>query len=358
NSTFQTSKKLKNITDVTAENVKFLIYYGTTSGKTKKLCAIAENFLLNLKIKWEISLLDKKLPEDFIAYFKQESNKSKIVILFLLPTWIEGAPPLNAKNFFDYIEECTTDFRIGSDYLKGLQFSVYGIGSSAYTETYNTASKQLFINIRKLGGIFAHTLGIGDENSQTGIHLHFYQKRTMNPKKPSITTDTSNINIIDSEPDFNSNVDIEDIGIDLTNSSLSSDDPLDMVTPMIRSSLLKQGYKIVGSHSGVKLCRWTKAMLRGRGGCYKHAFYGIMSYSCMEATPSLACANKCVFCWRHHTNPVGTEWKWNMDSPDYIVDNLIAYHDQMVKQMKGVPGADPLRLVEAATIRHCALSLV
>ena len=59
----------------------------------------------------------------------------------------------------------------------------------------------------------------------------------------------------------------------------------------------------VGSHSGVKLCRWTKSMLRGRGGCYKHSFYGIESHRCMETTPSLACANKCVFCWRHHTNP-------------------------------------------------------
>ena len=58
------------------------------------------------------------------------------------------------------------------------------------------------------------------------------------------------------------------------------------------------GYHIVGSHSGVKMCRWTKSMLRGRGGCYKHTFYGIESHRCMESTPSLACANKCVFCWR------------------------------------------------------------
>lgn len=35
-----------------------------------------------------------------------------------------------------------------------------------------------------------------------------------------------------------------------------------------------QGYKIIGSHSAVKLCRWTKSMLRGRGGCYKHTLYG------------------------------------------------------------------------------------
>ena len=94
-------------------------------------------------------------------------------------------------------------------------------------------------------------------------------------------------------------------------------EPREMVTPMLRKALSKQGrmdwdmaiyvdstlflvpgYRVVGSHSGVKLCRWTKSMLRGRGGCYKHTFYGIESHRCMETTPSLACANKCVFCWR------------------------------------------------------------
>ena len=70
-----------------------------------------------------------------------------------------------------------------------------------------------------------------------------------------------------------------------------------------RHCFLRSHGRGAGSHSGVKLCRWTKSMLRGRGGCYKHAFYGIESHRCMEATPSLACANKCVFCWRHHTNP-------------------------------------------------------
>ena len=66
------------------------------------------------------------------------------------------------------------------------------------------------------------------------------------------------------------------------------------------------GYRIVGTHSGVKLCRWTKSMLRGRGGCYKHTFYGIESHRCMETTPSLACANKCVFCWRYEHS-----WWWD-----------------------------------------------
>ena len=112
-------------------------------------------------------------------------------------------------------------------------------------------------------------------------------------------------------------MDVEDVGNVVSKVDKSRDEPSnserEMVTPTIRQSLTKQGrsqrsrivilslragYRIVGSHSGVKLCRWTKSMLRGRGGCYKHTFYGIESHRCMEATPSLACANKCVFCWR------------------------------------------------------------
>jgi len=32
----------------------------------------------------------------------------------------------------------------------------------------------------------------------------------------------------------------------------------EMITPELRQALTKQGYKLIGSHSGVKLCRWTK----------------------------------------------------------------------------------------------------
>ncbi|XP_072496209.1 S-adenosyl-L-methionine-dependent tRNA 4-demethylwyosine synthase TYW1B isoform X4 [Notamacropus eugenii] len=99
-------------------------------------------------------------------------------------------------------------------------------------------------------------------------------------------------------------------------------------------------------------------MLRGRGGCYKHTFYGIESHRCMETTPSLACANKCVFCWRHHTNPVGTEWRWKMDQPDVILEQAIENHQNMIRQFKGVPGVKASRLEEGLQVKHCALSLV
>ncbi|XP_063002599.1 S-adenosyl-L-methionine-dependent tRNA 4-demethylwyosine synthase TYW1-like [Elgaria multicarinata webbii] len=132
----------------------------------------------------------------------------------------------------------------------------------------------------------------------------------------------------------------------------------EMITPALRNALTKQGYRLIGSHSGVKLCRWTKSMLRGRGGCYKHTFYGIESHRCLETTPSLACANKCVFCWRHHTNPVGTEWRWKMDPPEMILQEAIENHQSLIKQFKGVPGVRADRFEEGLEARHCALSLV
>eukprot|EP01047_Picozoa_sp_COSAG01_P035851 COSAG01_NODE_2772_length_7101_cov_5.962868_2_plen_583_part_00 len=162
--------------------------------------------------------------------------------------------------------------------------------------------------------------------------------------------------------------------------------PKPMVTARHRAQLTKEGYKIIGSHSAVKLCRWTKAQLRGRGGCYKHTFYGITSYQCMEATPSLSCANKCVFCWRHHKNPVGREWRWEVraqnrmlhaiyfglrftyvtpvlvtklrmetpgqvDQPDMLVRGAIERHQRMIKELRGMPGVIEKRLEEAMTVR-------
>ena len=35
-----------------------------------------------------------------------------------------------------------------------------------------------------------------------------------------------------------------------------------------------EGYRLVGNHSAVKTCGWTKSMIRGQGGCYKLKFYG------------------------------------------------------------------------------------
>jgi len=72
----------------------------------------------------------------------------------------------------------------------------------------------------------------------------------------------------------------------------------------------------------------------------------------------LACANKCVFCWRHHTNPVAKEWKWKIDDPEFLVKGAIENHHLLIKSLRGIPGVQPENFLEAQTIKHCALSLV
>ena len=39
---------------------------------------------------------------------------------------------------------------------------------------------------------------------------------------------------------------------------------------------------------------------------------------------------------RHHTNPVGTEWRWKMDEADHIVNEAIKNHRSMIKQFRGL----------------------
>src|SRR3989449_5555819 len=73
----------------------------------------------------------------------------------------------------------------------------------------------------------------------------------------------------------------------------------DEMDPQKQEVLERQGYRIVGEHSGVKLCHWTKASLTKGIGCYKQTFYGIESHRCLQMTPAVdACNLACQFCWR------------------------------------------------------------
>ena len=50
-------------------------------------------------------------------------------------------------------------------------------------------------------------------------------------------------------------MDIEDLVEADGKAASDSSRPRDMLTPLLRTSLTKQGYKLIGTHSGVKMCR-------------------------------------------------------------------------------------------------------
>jgi len=129
-----------------------------------------------------------------------------------------------------------------------------------------------------------------------------------------------------------------------------------MLTQTAKDELVRQQYRIVGEHSAVKTCGWTKNMIKGKGGCYKLKFYGIMSNQCMQMTTSISCANRCVFCWRGYKAPVSKEWKWGVDDPELIFDGSIKAHHKLLAGFGGQPEAKHM-FEMSKKIKHVALSL-
>jgi len=131
-----------------------------------------------------------------------------------------------------------------------------------------------------------------------------------------------------------------------------------MLSLSAKQELEKQQYRIVGNHSAVKICNWTKSMIKGEGGCYKLKFYGIMSNQCMQMTTSISCANRCTFCWRGYKAPVSKDWKWNVDDPEMILQESKKSHHDLLVGFKGNKNIKTMAQYNASrNIKHVALSL-
>ena len=110
-----------------------------------------------------------------------------------------------------------------------------------------------------------------------------------------------------------------------------------MLSQERKQDLEKQGYRIVGNHSSIKVCLWTKKCIRGEDVCYKKTFYGINTHRCVQMTPALPfCNQRCVFCWRD-IGWTQDKWQGEIDEPKFIVDESIKQH---VKYIQGFGGTD------------------
>ncbi len=129
-----------------------------------------------------------------------------------------------------------------------------------------------------------------------------------------------------------------------------------MMDPQTEEVLKRQGYKLIGSHSGVKLCHWTKQSLKNGRGCYKQAFYGIESHRCMQMTPTVNnCNLGCLFCWRDQTF-----WGENLghvDNPEFILEGSLAAQRAHLSGYKGNSKVALEKWMEANEVRHVAISL-
>ena len=313
-------------------------------------------------------------------YFLQ--HPSNALYFLLLPSYANDSGP--TQPLIEALEETLNDFRVDANPLQNLAgFAVFGTGDKEgwpLKQEFCYQATKVEKLMERLGAQRKFAIGMGDAKGRSSLTLQLegWAKRVLNvlnTASGSLSPEPTTVEVGNKgeEDNYESDeedtgetplLDVEDMGPVAQRQKASSQSTDFTPKPMVSQSstthqaLTKQGYTIVGTHSGVKICRWTKSALRGRGSCYKFSFYGIKSHLCMETTPSLACANKCVFCWRHGTNPVGTTWRWQVDPPEKIYEGALAGHYQKINMLKGMMGVKPARYEEAKRVRHCALSLV
>lgn len=131
-----------------------------------------------------------------------------------------------------------------------------------------------------------------------------------------------------------------------------------MINTELKKILEKQHYKIVGNHSAVKLCHWTKKSILDKGFCYKQKFYGIKSHRCLQMTPAVAwCTQKCIFCWRNTEQTIGTELD-EVDEPQDIIDKAIEAQRKLLSGYGGIPERiNKTKFSEAQNPNQAAISL-
>ena len=134
-----------------------------------------------------------------------------------------------------------------------------------------------------------------------------------------------------------------------------------LFTDEYKKALEKASYEIVGNHSAVEICGWTKKGLNEEsGGCYKQKFYGIRSHQCTQMTPAaVACDQKCVYCWRANEMFSGKQdlMEYANDDPVDIVEGSIEGHLRKLSGFGGNPKIDRQKFIESQTVRHFAISL-
>jgi tRNA wybutosine-synthesizing protein 1 len=403
-----------------SQKIQVLVFFSSLTGTTEKTAKVFTEQISQTLTNPTTAFLEPQLHDlsyiDYDDYFisppKADPGTSYFYLL-LIPTYNIDTV---LDNFLEHLQETHNDFRIDTAPLSPLLgYSVFGFGDRegwpTEEEGFCSQARDADKWMAKLTGRKrAFPLGMGDSKTDAADRLKEWKggvEDVLNNiaetgglgegvvgSGDAVESDLEDVDEDDGEVLFgdqkiaqrkteirqksDSLNDLEDIGGSLDKNQSSeplevdfttySNKPKSATTKVTKemvpkgsptyTALTKQGYSIVGSHSGVKICRWTKSALRGRGSCYKYSFYGIASHQCMETTPSLSCSNKCVFCWRHGTNPVGTSWRWVVDPPDMIFDGVKAGHYKKIKMMRGVPGVRAERFAEAMRIRHCALSLV
>jgi len=96
-------------------------------------------------------------------------------------------------------------------------------------------------------------------------------------------------------------------------------------------------YGMVGNHSAIEICSWTKKAIRDLGVCYKQIFYGVKTHMCAQMSPAAAwCQLNCTYCWRPMEWMYSTEMKPNeVDDPEEIIQETVRVRKRLISGLGG-----------------------
>lgn len=130
-----------------------------------------------------------------------------------------------------------------------------------------------------------------------------------------------------------------------------------MLTKLQKERLYRQQYRLVGNHSAVKVCFWTKESLRKKGKvCYKQLFYDVHTANCLEMSPAITCNQRCLHCWRD-TSVFSPKWQGHADDPKDIIKGCIDERKNLLIGFKGNTKIDLKQWEKSLVPDHAAISL-
>jgi len=110
------------------------IFFGTETGNSQDLAEKAESILNEEGYNSNVLSLEDSNPNDLL----------KIQLsLFIVSTWGEGDPPLDAEDFYETLKSCELD-------LSNLNYGVMGLGDRSY-EIFNGFARDLDNTLSELG---------------------------------------------------------------------------------------------------------------------------------------------------------------------------------------------------------------
>jgi len=146
-----------------ADRPALTVLYGSEMGTAEKLAYSLANSLVDTFTVYCCDIASVDI-DDILAL-------NETVFVFVLSTWVGGAPPEACRPFFDWLHDRQQS---QDDVLATWKFAVFGVGNSIYGErVYNAAASTLYSALSALHARPFMPLAFADENKLESIEHQF-----------------------------------------------------------------------------------------------------------------------------------------------------------------------------------------